>query len=125
MAAEAQYFQLIDFNQVDIISLMIYPPRHTLIVGGVAPFSGAAVSLVPLQYVGRPAYCGIQVVCSPGEDTATAPETDGGSAVYSVEIDLTGITGTQGVEVVGATRSMRLAVTTNGEYSEAPPEEGS
>jgi hypothetical protein len=112
MTVEAQYFQLIDFNQVEVVSLMIYPPRPALVVGGVAPFVGAEVSLVPLVYIGRPPFVGIQVVCKPGD--GGAPETDGGSAVYSVQIDLAGVTGTQGVEVIGATRTAQIVLNQEG-----------
>jgi hypothetical protein len=105
MTVEAQYFQLIDFNQVEIISPMIYPPRPALVVSGMAPFAGAEVSLVPLVYIGRPPFCGIQVVCKPGGESS-----EGGSAAYSVQLDLTGLTGTQGVEVIGATRTAQLVL---------------
>ncbi|GAA0929779.1 hypothetical protein [Virgisporangium aurantiacum] len=104
----AQSFQLIDFNQVDVVTPMIYPPRPALVVGGVAPFPGAEVSLVPLEHIGRPPYRGIQVVCTAGDGT----QTDGGSAAYSVQIDLAGITGLHGVELIGATRTARIDVPT-------------
>ena len=104
----AQSFQLIDFNRVDVVTPMIYPPRPALVVGGMAPFAGAEVSLVPLEHVGRPPYWGIQVVCEAG----TEPAADGGSAQYSVQIDLAGITGVHGVELIGATRTARIDVTT-------------
>ena len=96
--------QLIDFTRVDVVTPMIYPPRPALVVGGVAPFPGAEVSLVPLDHVGRPPYWGIQVVCTSG--------TEAGSAYYSVQIDLAGITGVHGVELIGATRTARIDVTT-------------
>jgi hypothetical protein len=76
----------------------------------VAPFRGADVSLVPLVYIGRPPYWGIQVACKPGDGTGSENEPDGGSAAYSVQIDLAGVTGTHGVEVIGATRTAQLVV---------------
>jgi hypothetical protein len=110
MTVAAQYFQLIDFNRVEVVTPMIHPPRPALVaalvVGGVAPVAGAEVSLVPLEHVGRPPYWGIQVVCRPGT------ETEGGSVEYSVQIDLAGITGVHGVELIGATRTARIDVTT-------------
>jgi hypothetical protein len=107
MTVAAQYFQLIDFNYMEIISPMIYPPQPVLVVAGIAPFAGAEVSLVPLECVGRPPYRGIQVVCKPGDGT-----TAEGSAAYQVKIDLVGITGVHGVEVIGATRTAQITVTT-------------
>ena len=99
--------QLIDFNHVEVVTPMIYPPRPALVVGGMAPSPGAEVSLVPLDHVGRPPYWGIQVVCTPGTGT--------GSAEYSVQIDLAGITGVHGVELIGATRTARIDVSTETE----------
>jgi hypothetical protein len=103
--------RLIDFDRVDIISLMIYPPRPTLVVSGTRPTAGTEVTLVPLTYVSRPQYHGIQVV-----GTVTDPGAGDGSAEYSVQLDLAGFTGTEGVEVIGASRTTRLAV------ASAPPE---
>lgn len=103
--------RLIDFERVDVISLMIYPPRPTLVISGTRPTAGTEVTLVPLTYVSRPQYHGIQVV-----GTVTDPGTDEGSSEYSVQLDLVGFTGTDGVEVIGATRTARVAV------AAAPPE---
>ena len=97
--------RLIDFERVDVISLMIYPPRPTLVVSGRSPTPDTEVTLVPLTYVSRPQYHGIQVV---GTLTDAAPAD--GSGEYSVQLDLVGCTGTEGVEVIGASRTARLSV---------------
>jgi len=69
------------------------------------------VSLVPLVYVSRPPFWGIQVVGSnPAAPQATPAVTN---VAYDVELDLDGLVGSAGVEVVGATRTERIAVTTS------------
>lgn len=109
MTVAAQYWQLIDFSQIEIVATKSYPPRSILVVNGMAPFPGAEVSLVPLVYLGRPPYWGIQVACRPGDDAEAAKDAE--TAAYSARIDLVGITGTHGVEVIGATRTAHLVVT--------------
>jgi len=99
--------RLIDFDRVDVISQMIYPPRPVLVVSGVPPTPGTTVTLVPLMYISRPQYYGIQVVGTI-ENIARPPGT--GPAEYRVELDLTGIIGTEGIEVIGATRTERVAM---------------
>ena len=104
--------RLIDFDQAEVITLMIYPPRPSLAVSGTLPFP-MDVTLVPLMYVSRPQWWGIQVVGSTGSGPhASNPIT---AIPYSVSLDLQGITGTEGVEVIGATKTERLAVPTTAE----------
>jgi hypothetical protein len=101
--------RLIDFQQSNVITPMIEPPRPRLIVNGVLPFQ-MEVSLVPLAYVSRPTYWGIQVVGSSGDSMDPRPTQPITSIPYSVEIDLAGITGTEGVEVIGASMTERHVV---------------
>jgi hypothetical protein len=101
--------RLIDFERVDVISPMIYPPRPRLVVSGPLPTPGTEVTLVPLVYVSRPQYCGIQVVGTL-EDLGAGPTPAAESARYSVELDLIGISGTEGVEVIGASHTERVTV---------------
>jgi hypothetical protein len=96
--------RLIDFERVDVVSPMIYPPRPTLVVSGRRPTPGTAVTLVPLAYVSRPPYHGIQVVGTVGDVGTDSSEE------YSVQLELQGITGTEGVEVIGASRTERVPV---------------
>ena len=106
-ASEAQ--RLIDFDQAVVITPMIYPPRPSLVVSGTLPFP-MEVSLQPLVYVSRPQWWGIQVVGSTEEGPhAAQPIT---AIPFSVDLDLQGITGTEGVEVIGATKTERLEVPT-------------
>jgi hypothetical protein len=101
---------LIDFDRVDVISPMIYPPRPRLVVSGRLPTPGTGVTLVPLTYVSRPQYQGIQVVGTIADD-GPEPAPGDASPLYSVELDLAGVTGAEGVEVIGASRTERVPVT--------------
>jgi len=100
--------RLIDFESVEILILESFPPQYVLVVTGTKPYFNMKVDLVPLVYIRQPEYCGIEVVgCLPGFGLpATAP--------YTVSISLNGIIGTEGIEVIGATRS---------EQREIPPDE--
>ena len=78
-------------------------PRWNLTVSGAAT---GPVYLLPVTYVRQPEYWRIDVaVCTPpgvGIPQVVRP--------YSLTIDLTGVLGTKGVEVVGQDRSVRLDV---------------
>lgn len=91
--------RLIDFESADIVVLESFPPQYVLVVAGTKPYQNMKVELVPLVYVRQPEYWGIEVVgCLPGIGLpATAP--------YTVSISLNGIIGTEGIEVIGATKS--------------------
>jgi hypothetical protein len=103
---------LVDFDRADVVTPMIYPPRPRLVVSGVTAYP-TDVALVPLVYVSRPPYWGIQVV---GSNSATPqPKPTITNVPYSVELDLDGLVGTEGVEVVGNTRTERITVPTGAE----------
>jgi hypothetical protein len=101
----AQSSRLIDFERAEAIALMIYPPRPAvLVVSGRKPFANMQVSLNPLRYIKQPEYWGVEVVgCMP-------PTGQPAIIPYVVELDLTGIGGTSGVEVIGASHSERVEV---------------
>ena len=104
--------RLVDFDQAQIMTLRSFPPQYVLHVSGTKPYLNMQVDLVPLVYIQQPEYWGIEVVgCLPGGIglPATAP--------YTAWINLSGITGTEGIEVIGATRSERLEVPPKGEPS--------
>lgn len=95
----------IDFERAEILTLESFPPQFVLTVAGTKPYANMEVELVPLVFVRQPEYWGIEVV----------GRLRGGIglpalAPYTVSIPLTGITGTEGVEMLGATRSERLGV---------------
>jgi hypothetical protein len=101
--------RLIDFERAGVVTPMIYPPRPSLVVSGALVFP-MDVTLVPLVYVSRPEWWGIQVVGS--TDAGPHPTQPITAVPYSIQIDLDAITGTEGIEVVGASGTERIAVPT-------------
>jgi len=110
----AQSCRLIDFERADAVSLMIYPPPPPrLVVAGRKPFANMQVSLNPLRYVRQPEYWGIEVVgCMP-------PIGQPAIVPYVVELDLDGISGTMGIEVIGASHTERIELPKGAETSTA------
>ena len=93
----------IDFDKVQIVPGFI-PKTFFLIVSGVKPWVTMEVSLVPLIYIDRPEYWGIEVIgCHYG---IGLPQT----APYTVALEITHFLGTKGIEVIGATKSEKHAV---------------
>jgi hypothetical protein len=52
--------RLIDFEQAEIVTLESDPPQYALVVRGTKPYLNMKVKLVPLVYVRRPEYWGIE-----------------------------------------------------------------
>jgi len=101
--------RLIDYNHIDVISPMIQPPQPRLVVSGQKPSGATEIALVPLMYVSQPSYWGIQVVASfSREDEVQTLPAESGPGQYTVELDIVDVTGKNGVEVIGATRTERL-----------------
>jgi hypothetical protein len=101
--------RIIDFEQAEVVSLMIYPPPPPLlVVTGHKPFANMEVTLNPVRYVQRPEYWAIEVIGSmpPIGQPAIVP--------YTVQLDLTGFIGTEGIEVVGADHTERIEVASAG-----------
>ena len=96
--------RLIDFDRAEIVTLDSFPPRHVLKVTGVKPFLNMEVDLVPLVYIRQPEYWGIEVVGRLRGIGLPAP------APYTVSMPLDGFIGTQGIEMIGATRSEKIEV---------------
>jgi hypothetical protein len=105
----AQAYRLIDFELAEVWTLESFPPQYLLVVSGIKPYLNMRVNLAPLVYIQQPEYWGIEVV-GRIRGGIGLPTT----APYTVSIPLAGITGTRGIEVIGATRSERI---------EVPPEE--
>ena len=100
--------RLIDFDEVDVITLESFPPQYVLIVSGTKPYLNMEVSLRPRIYIQQPEYWGIEVVgCLPGFGIPVLTP-------YTVSLRLTGFLGTEGIEVIGATRSEKLEVPPEG-----------
>ncbi|MDQ4145866.1 MAG: SSI family serine proteinase inhibitor [Actinomycetota bacterium] len=100
--------RVVDFEKAELVALERRSDQHVLIVAGMKPAS-MKVDLVPLVYSQQPEYWVIEVVGhNPGGIVLPA------SVPYTVSLPLTGLVGTQGVEVYGASRSERLAVAPTG-----------
>jgi hypothetical protein len=96
--------RLIDFEEVDLVTLKSFPPQYVLIVSGTMPYLNMEVSLRPRTYIRQPEYWGIEVVgCLPGTGIRVLTP-------YTVFLRLTGFLGTKGIEVIGATRSEKIEV---------------
>lgn len=96
--------RLLDFDSASIVTLESYQPQYVLTVTGTKPYLNMEVDLVPLMYIRQPEYWGIEVVgClnGPGLPVMTP---------FTVSLRLAGITGTRGVEVIGASRTEQLDV---------------
>jgi hypothetical protein len=102
--------RLIDFERAVVISPMIYPPKPVLVVSGKKPYP-MTVELVPLTYVRRPEYWGIEVVGRTDGRGGPTPMPAITNIPYVVELDLAGCVGTHGVEVIGASRTEKIPVT--------------
>lgn len=97
--------RVVDFEQAEIVTLESFPPQYVLVVRGSKPYLNMRIELVPLVYVRRPEYWGIEVV----------GRLRGGiglpaAAPYTASIPIAGITGTEGIEVIGATGPEKLRV---------------
>ena len=101
--------QLTDFVRAEVITPMIYPPKPRLVVSGVKPHPDAEITLVPLAYISQPPYYGIQVVAT---ITADGPHVSQpiANVPFSVELDLEGYLGSEGVEAIGETMTEQIAV---------------
>ena len=95
--------RLINFTRAEVRPGFL-PKTWILIVSGTKPYVNMTVRLSPLIYIRRPEFWEIEVIGSlPGIGLPmTAP--------YTVALPLDGITGTKGVEVVGASKRKRIRV---------------
>ncbi|MBW4614508.1 MAG: hypothetical protein KME21_14785 [Desmonostoc vinosum HA7617-LM4] len=93
--------RLIDFEEAEIRPGIVNG-TYILIVRGMKPYFNMAVNLVPLVYIRQPEYWGVEVVGSLSGIGLPA------EAPYTASIPLEGIRGTEGVEVIGATKSKQL-----------------
>jgi hypothetical protein len=98
----SQCCKLIDFDKAEVRPGFI-PNTFFLIVTGNAPYFRMDVQLVPLVYVKRPEYWEIEVVgCLPGPFALREFKP------FTETLPLDAITGEKGIEVVGATKRVRI-----------------
>ena len=104
-APKASSVRLIDFKTAKVVAGFI-PNTWILVVSGTKPCLNMTVELSPLIYIRRPDYWGIEVVASLHGIciVGIAP------APYNVSLPLDGIVGTKGIEVIGATKKLRILV---------------
>jgi hypothetical protein len=99
--------RLIDFEEAEVRPGIV-SGTYILIVRGTKPYLNMEVSLIPLVYIRQPEYWGIEVIgCLPGGIGLPATEP------YIAVLPLNGTIGTQGIEVIGATRSEKISVPPN------------
>jgi hypothetical protein len=100
---QSEAYRLIDFEQVEIHPGVV--EGFILVVRGTKPYLNMDVDLVARVYIQQPDYWGIEVVgMLPGGIGLPA------EAPYVASLPLAGIIGTEGIEVIGATRSERHQV---------------
>ena len=96
--------RLIDFENAEVVGGIVQG-TYFLVVGGTAPCQNMTVKLAPRVYPTRPEYWGIEVVgCLPGGICLPATRP------YVESTPLAGITGTKGIEVIGASGSQKFDV---------------
>lgn len=93
----------IDFDGLDVVPGFV-PKTYILIVTGKKPWSTMNVQLSPLVYIDRPDYWGIEVIG--WQSGIGLPVT----APYTVALDISGVIGKKGIEVIGASRSEKRSV---------------
>lgn len=104
MTSAAQSSRVINFDKAEVVGGFVNN-SFFLVVSGEAPCINMEVSLIPLMYVRCPEYWGIEVVGTlPGGFCLDAVKP------FTVTIALTGITGSQGIEVIGANSTKRFDV---------------
>jgi len=100
----ASSVRIINFDKAEVRPGFV-PGTFILIVSGEAPCANMEISLSPLIYVRCPDYWGIEVIGSlPGGFCLPAIKP------FMLAIDLAGITGSRGIEVIGANRSEKFEV---------------
>jgi hypothetical protein len=106
--------RLIDFEEAQV-NAGIVNDTFFLTVSGMKPYANMVVELSPVIYVRRPEYWRIEVIgYIPGGIGLPA------EMPYSVSIPLAGITGTKGIEVVGANKEEKFDVPPGGSTQTEP-----
>lgn len=105
----SQSHRLIDFGTAVVDTRETFPPQHVVRVTGTAPYPAMRITLEPRTYIHQPDFWAIEVVgVLPPEPQPPRPTP------YTAELELAGPMGTQGIEVVGARRTERIALVAGG-----------
>ncbi|MGB5687437.1 MAG: hypothetical protein WBM35_16635 [Candidatus Electrothrix sp.] len=100
--------RLVDFEQTGIVTL--WEDVHVLIITGKVFASGVVeVKLVPYQYVEQPEYWEIEVVGGCSSRVKDALPGLSPEPMWTTAINLKGIMGTLGVEVIGASKREKIS----------------
>jgi len=99
-----QSIRVIDFDKAEVIVVETFPPQYILVVEGTKPYINMKVELVPLVYIRQPEFWGIEVVGSLAGIGLPVV------APYSVFLPLAGVTGTVGIDVIGANKHEQITV---------------
>jgi len=101
---QAESTRLVPFTKSRVVPGIV-PKTYFLIVEGTQPCVNMTVRLSPRIYIRRPEYWGIEVIGSlPGGICLPV------IAKYTVALPLDGVTGTKGVEVIGANKKKKHRV---------------
>jgi hypothetical protein len=103
---KASSHRLIDFEQAEVVASESNPPQVLLKVRGRKPYANMWVDLAPLVDDVRYPYRRIEVVGRLPVGIGLPSD----ASQYDLSIPLYGITGTEGIEIIGATRSERIEV---------------
>jgi hypothetical protein len=115
-ARAAQSSKLISFDSAEV-KRCGFVGAPVLVVTGQAPCLNMKVSLQPLIFIRCPEYWGIEVVGTlPGAFCLPAIKP------FKVTIPLTGITGSQGIEVIGANKTQKIDLEGGCKSGAAQPE---
>jgi hypothetical protein len=100
----AESVRRLDFERAEVVTLESDPPQFVLFVRGTKPYLNMEVELSPFVYLRQPEYWELEVL---GRLRGLGLPA---LAPYTASLRLAGVTGTKGVEVVGATRRARFDV---------------
>ena len=100
----SEAYRRLDFEDAQVVPGFVNE-TYILIVSGTKPYLNMVVELVPFVYVRQPEYWGFEIIGSiPGGIGLPA------LGKYTAHKDLSGVTGTEGIEIFGTDYSLRLPV---------------
>jgi hypothetical protein len=101
--------RIIDFEQAELRRVPFQDSLY-LWVRGRLPEAGLDARLSPRIYYGRPEYWGIEVAAIVSGEPANDIGSADGGLVFERSVPLTGIVGTKGVSVIGASQVQHIEI---------------